>query len=69
MAKIQRNQLCPCNSKLKYKDCCLFMRHGGERIKEKPYTSYDLRKEMIKRMISVGHENRMNEIIKGNKNE
>lgn len=68
MAKIQRNNLCPCNSGLKYKNCCLFMRHGGERIKEKLYTGYDLAKEMVKGMIDVNHENKMNEIIKGNKN-
>lgn len=62
MAKIQRNQPCPCGSKLKYKHCCL-RRHGGERIKEKFYTGHDRRKEMVKRLIKINHENRMNEII------
>jgi hypothetical protein len=65
VSKVGRNQLCTCGSKVKYKHCCLYRRHGGRHIKEKFYTSYDLRKEMIKRMIDANHVNEMNKIIEG----
>ena len=68
MAKIQRNDPCPCGKEgMKYKNCCLFMRHGGERIEEKLYSGYDLVKETVKRLMDANHVEKMNEIIKGTK--
>lgn len=61
VAKIGRNQPCPCGSKRKYKHCCL-PKHG-EAIKEKKSTEADLCREVIQRMIVTEHEQKMNEII------
>ena len=69
MSKVQRNDPCPCGSKLKYKNCCLFNRHGGERIVSRLQTGYDQVKETVKRLIVSRHEKKMNEIIKGPNNE
>lgn len=64
MNKISRNQPCPCKSGRKYKDCCLFTRHGGERIRVKLQTKTDLSKEIIRKMIEKHHVERMSEIIR-----
>lgn len=61
MAKIGRNQPCPCNSGRKYKYCCLPTH--GEAIREKTQTPHDIDKEIIGRMIESEYEKRMNEII------
>jgi len=64
MAKIGRNQPCPCGSGRKYKHCCL-LSHGGMQISTKTETKLDLDKRIIQRMITETHVERMNEIIKG----
>lgn len=62
MAKVGRNQPCPCGSKRKYKHCCL-LQHDGMRVNVKTDTPHDLDKQIIQRLIDETHERNMKEII------
>jgi len=67
VAKIGRNQSCPCGSGRKYKHCCL-LSHGGMQINMKTETGSDIDKHIIQKMIDEAHVERMNKIIEGKQN-